>query len=84
MCEAAQGNVPLELKRRIEGVLENFSGTQQLRTIRVVQVLDQIGTAGARDILRRMSAGVPEAMLTREATAALERLAAREKRGEAP
>ena len=72
--KALAGNPSLELKKRLESLLENFSGAQRLRTLRAVQVLEQIGTASSQALLERLAAGV-DSLLTREAKAALERLA---------
>ena len=47
----------------------------QLRAVRGVEVLEHIGTAEPRQLLTNLAAGVPDARLTREAKAALGRLA---------
>ena len=49
----------------------------QLRQIRAVQVLESIATPEARQVLQSLAKGVAEVSLTREAQAALERLARR-------
>jgi WD40 repeat protein len=46
-----------------------------LRTLRAVCVLERIGDADSRQILRRLAEGLPTARATRDARAALERLA---------
>ena len=46
---------------------------EALRVYRLVQLLEQIGSAAARDLLRTLSRGAEAAMLTREAQASLRR-----------
>ena len=68
----------LEGRRRIEALLALptlvVRDVQSLRDIRGVQVLEHIATPEARDLLKKLSGGVPEARLTQEARAAVERL----------
>jgi RNA polymerase sigma factor (sigma-70 family) len=69
----------LEFRRRLERILDHIqipSGAQ-LQELRAVEVLEQIGTSEAQETLRRLTQGTPEARLTHEAAAALERLARR-------
>jgi hypothetical protein len=47
----------------------------QLRALRVIEMLEQIGTQEARQVLERLAKGDPESPATREAKASLERLA---------
>jgi len=75
MRKALADNPSLELKRRLESLLKKFSSSQRLRTLRAVQVLEQLGTQPSRDLLARLAEGVPEALVTREARAAIKRLA---------
>ncbi|HTU18889.1 MAG TPA: hypothetical protein VMG10_12590 [Gemmataceae bacterium] len=51
--------------------------SEPLRDSRALEVLEQLGTPEARGLLRRLADGAPEARLTREARAVLQRLAAR-------
>jgi hypothetical protein len=44
------------------------------RTVRALQILAEIGTAEARNVIERMAAGAPEAPQTTEAREILERL----------
>jgi hypothetical protein len=68
----------LELRRRLEALLQRLEGpitsTETLRQLRAVEVLEHIGSPEARQVLRTLAKGAPEARLTRETKAALERL----------
>jgi predicted Zn-dependent protease len=48
-----------------------------VRTLRALEVLELAGTQQARQVLQELAKGAPEAQLTQEAKAALERLARR-------
>jgi WD40 repeat protein len=71
----------LEARRRIDELLEGIralSATpERLRELRAVEILEHIGTSGARQLLQTLAEGSPAARLTREAKAALDRLAKR-------
>jgi hypothetical protein len=73
--QALAANPTLERKQRLESLLEKFSSSQRLCTLRAVQVLEQLGTRPSRELLARLAEGVPEALVTREARAAAQRLA---------
>jgi hypothetical protein len=45
-----------------------------LRELRAVEALERIGSAEARHLLEAVASGPPDALLTREARMALERL----------
>jgi WD40 repeat protein len=68
----------LESIRRIERVLETLTrrapSPEEWRQVRVVAVLENIGSPEAMRVLRTLAAGEPEAAATREAQAALGRL----------
>jgi WD40 repeat protein len=68
----------LEARRRAERVARHWYKIvptgEALRAVRGVEVLEQIGTPAAREVLRTLGRGLPEARLTREAVGALERL----------
>jgi hypothetical protein len=79
---AALENGPsLEVRRRLEELLEKLAGLgttgEPLRASRAVEALERIGTPEARQVLTRLAAGAPGAWRTREAKAALDRLAGR-------
>jgi len=59
--------------RELLGLLERPPDGQQLRLLRAVEVLECIGAPEARRVLNRLARGEPQAPLTRDASAALER-----------
>jgi WD40 repeat protein len=73
-----RGDVPLEQRRRAEALLDKLHGPisepETLKSLRVVAVVEHIGTPEARQVLLRFTRGAPEAHLTLEAAAALNRL----------
>jgi predicted NACHT family NTPase len=71
--EALQGSPSLEVRRRLEGLLDRLA-KEQLREVRALEVLEYLGTPEAQQLLTRLAEGAPEARLTREAKAALKRL----------
>jgi RNA polymerase sigma factor (sigma-70 family) len=68
----------LELNKRVEGILKKLEDKvpsgDELRDLRAVEVLERIGSGEARQVLEKLAQGAPEARLTLEAAAALERL----------
>jgi WD40 repeat protein len=68
-----------ETKRRLQELLEKLeAGTlppDGLRAVRVIEVLEHAGTSAARRLLTDLAGGAAKARLTREAEAALKRLA---------
>jgi RNA polymerase sigma factor (sigma-70 family) len=76
--QALAGDPPLDLRKRLERLLDNLGGpvhrAGQLRDLRAVEVLELIGTSEARQVLQTLAGGVPTARLTREAGSALQRL----------
>jgi len=70
---------PIEVQRRITTILGKLDhkalAAKWLHTRRLLAVVEYAGTPEARQILERLAAGAPDAPLTREATAALKRLA---------
>jgi hypothetical protein len=79
LCKALDGKPSLETARRIQELLdraEGGSGTlsgDRLRSLRVVEVLEKMGTPEARQLLQDLAKGAPGALLTRAAQAALDR-----------
>jgi RNA polymerase sigma factor (sigma-70 family) len=73
--KALDGELSPEPRRRLREVLEAVDGTQErLRKLRAIEVLERIGTADARALLRRLAAGAPGAWMTLEASRSLQRL----------
>jgi hypothetical protein len=68
-----------ETARRLGQILDPLGrwglGAGELRAARAAEALELIGTAAARDVLRNLAQGAPDARLTREARASLERSA---------
>jgi dipeptidyl aminopeptidase/acylaminoacyl peptidase len=71
----------LEARRRIERLLTQLTAPglagDRVRAVRAVEVLEHVGTPEACHLLQKMTKGVADARLTREAKAALERLGRR-------
>ncbi len=74
--QAIQKKPSPEARRQIEELLkalENVSA-EQLRQLRAVEVLEQLGTDEARKLLEKLAGGAKDTLLTREAQASVERL----------
>jgi WD40 repeat protein len=80
-----KANPPLEVRQRVERLLKKLTGPitspQAMRELRAVEVLEHLGTAEAQHVLKELARGAPEARLTQEVKAALERLARRRQAG---
>jgi WD40 repeat protein len=67
-----------ESRRRLKDLLAGLDvkrwPPERLRVARALEVLERIGTPKAREVLKGLAEGVPQAWLTREARAALGRL----------
>jgi WD40 repeat protein len=68
-----------EVRRRVQALLDGVRtpSDEELQLLRAVEVLEHTGTPGARQVLKMLTTGAPEARLTREARASLDRLAPR-------
>lgn len=79
--KALEGQPSLEVRRRVEGLLKKLEGMitdpKKLRVLRALEVLEQIGTPEAIRVLKTMTQGADEALVSREAKASLQRLARR-------
>jgi RNA polymerase sigma factor (sigma-70 family) len=79
--EVLAGNPSLEVRKRLQTLLDRsplpLSSGEPLRQARAVVILERIGSPEARQFLQKLVGGAAEARLTREAKAALERLARR-------
>jgi WD40 repeat protein len=78
MRKALEGDPSPEARRRIEELIDKLSTSEvsdeALRAVRSIALLEAIGTPKAREVLKASAKGAPEARLTREAKAALQRL----------
>jgi dipeptidyl aminopeptidase/acylaminoacyl peptidase len=76
--ETLQGTKSLEVRRRLEGILTTLEESQlsgdELRLVRAVQTLEQIGSRDARVVLEDLARGTRGPLLQEEARAALKRL----------
>jgi hypothetical protein len=83
IVKAIDGKPSLEMRKRLDDLLlaidqrKGRPSADELRQIRAVQMLEWIGSGEARKLLKELSAGSPTMWQTREAKAALERLAKR-------
>jgi hypothetical protein len=73
---AFSGSRSLESRRRIQHLLHELDTwtPARLRVRRAIETLEAIANAGAAFLLAKLAGGSPEAHLTRQARAALERL----------
>ncbi|MBY0524842.1 MAG: WD40 repeat domain-containing protein [Gemmataceae bacterium] len=77
--KAMDGKPALEISQRIEKLLDKLESQQltadQMRALRAIEVLELIATPEARQVIESVAKGAPGARLTREARAALGRIA---------
>jgi hypothetical protein len=77
---AVRAKLSLEQRRNIEQILDAIQtvrSPEALRHLRAVEVLERIGGAEAREVLKNLATGMSEARSTQEAQASLKRLARR-------
>jgi hypothetical protein len=76
--KALAAKTSLEMQRRLTLLLERAEEgrwlPEALRTLRAIELLEHIGSPEARAVLQTLADGAPDARLTREAKASLERL----------
>jgi WD40 repeat protein len=78
--KALAATPPLELRRRLEALQKAHRqawwapAPERLRALRALEALERAGTAEAQQLLGRLAQGAPEARLTLEAQASLQRL----------
>src|SRR4029077_15732677 len=74
--KALTANPSLEVRRRIESLLEPFENWpgMPLETWRALAVLERIGSDDAQQVLKGLSEGDPDSRLTQEADAAFQRM----------
>src|SRR5262249_7962599 len=81
MRKALETTESAEVKKRLEKLLERFEQNSLLReevlAVRAVEVLERIGNAEAKEVLRGLAKGDESARLTEVARAALNRLEGR-------
>jgi RNA polymerase sigma factor (sigma-70 family) len=75
--KALKGKPQLEVRRRIETVLEKVAGWsgERLRTLRALEAIEYMNTPEARRLLESLANGTPHAWLTEEARKIRQRLA---------
>lgn len=71
---SAETNSRADVERLLADLDARRPPRELLRELRAVETLERIGTPAARKLLRELSSGRPEALLTRDAQAALQRL----------
>jgi hypothetical protein len=78
--KALEAGPSAETRRRLRRLLDQEAALspEELRQVRAVEALEQMGTPEARQLLERLASGVAEARLTREARASLERVKRRD------
>ena len=78
--KALESNPPAEARKRLDALLARpraVPSPETLRGLRAIQALEHIGTGEAQLVLKELAQGAPEARLTQDAKASLERLAKR-------
>jgi hypothetical protein len=79
--QALTQSLSAEARRRVEQLVDKCEratlSPDTLRSLRAIEVLEQLNTPEAREVLQKLTKGTPSAEATREAVAALERMAQR-------
>jgi hypothetical protein len=80
--KALEGRPTIELKRRIEQLLEKLRTLPpvQVQALRALEVLEHLDTPESRQLLEKLAEGPPGAWLTKEAKAVTRRLASMPKK----
>jgi RNA polymerase sigma factor (sigma-70 family) len=82
LSQTLEKNPSPEVRRRIEHLLASIDKSHQslphLRLVRAVEILERIGNSAARAVLQKVASGAPEASLTKEVKASLERIEQRQ------
>jgi hypothetical protein len=77
--KALASTVSPEARQRLENLLHKAEARvlspKQVLTLRTIEILEHSGTPKAKEVLQTVAKGAPEARLTQEAKASLERLA---------
>jgi hypothetical protein len=55
--KSLQEKLPLETRRRLQALLDDLDGSERLRALRAIEVLERIGDIPSRDLRRRLSQG---------------------------
>src|SRR5262249_31131535 len=80
-AELAKGPNSAEVRLRLQRILERLEKgeptAEAIRSLRAIELLEQVGTVEARQVLAALAKGMAEARLTQEAKAAEMRLAKR-------
>jgi hypothetical protein len=74
VSEAPTLEVRLRLEKLVKDLVVMALPPDRLRELRAVELLEQTGTPAARERLKALAGGTPDAALTRAASAALQRL----------
>jgi RNA polymerase sigma factor (sigma-70 family) len=74
--KALEGKPSLEVRRRIETVLEKVAGWsgERLRTLRALEAIEHMNTSEARRLVEALASGTPRAWLTEEARKSRKRM----------
>jgi hypothetical protein len=75
--QALKGSPSPEVRRQLGELLRQFNGwsAERLQVAGALEVLERMGTPPAREVLEGLAGGAPGAWQTKEARAALQRLA---------